>query len=320
MFRDNAIFLLVISAILIPLIFITTELFLLGVFILLFILSQVVLIYLFYKETEAGFEEWYAFWSAILSLVFMLVLVLIGRRVVTEFLGLILFLIYFIGLIIFLFRKEIKQAVKKPRKKPSEEEDYRAFREKDELKELVEFFEAEQKPGVEVVDIEEPKIEKIVVEEADKEKKPREKQEQLSEEWFMDIPVSRIYDFEEKKIEQKPLIRELKEAPKVDFAKVKKDLQKIDDGVRTISEKIKLISEKAILEGAEKKIRQAQKKKKPQKPKKKEMKVYASKTGTKYHFDKNCLGLKRVSKKNFMTYANSAEARKKKLKGCEICK
>ncbi len=116
----------------------------------------------------------------------------------------------------------------------------------------------------------------------------------------------------------KPEIKELKEAPKVDFEKVKQDLDKIDRGVKTISDRIKEISEKAIAEEEERKRIVSAIKKLP-KPKKKELKVFASKTGAKFHYKRGCLSLRRVSKKNLIVYSNSEEARKKKLKACRMC-
>jgi len=347
MFRDRVIFLFVISAILIPLVFITRELILLGIFIVLFILAQIIFIYLFYREKEMGLEQWYVFWSAIASLVFMLVLVLSGRRAFIEFLGLILFLTYFIGLIIFLFRKQIvsvfkkqakqrftvplKKVSMKPKKKPVEEENFESFRKKDELQQLVDFFEPGTKPKQKVVSIKEPRIDKVIIEKVEEEEKKKQKERkekkeeklvEKEEDWLKNLPKSIIFDYEEKKPEIKPRIRELKKAPKIDFEKVKQDLKKIDTGVKTISEKIRLISERAIQEGKKKRKREEREKKKAKqkKPKKSEMRVYASKTGNKYHYDKNCLGLRRVSKKNLITYTNSAEARRKGLKACGICK
>lgn len=320
MFRDRAIFLFVISAILIPLIFLTRELILIGMFIALFVLSQVILIYLFYKEKTTRLEQWYAFWTGILSLLFVLVVVVFGKRVGTEFLGLILFLVYFVGVVMFLFRSRLSTFFRKPKKKKPEE-DFEEFRKKDEMKKLVDFFEPEAKDEVKVVDIEEPKIERTEVEEAEEPEKEPELEE--IEEWMEELPKSVVFEEPETKPKEKPKIKELKEAPRVDFEKVKKDLEKIDTGVKTISDKLRVISEKAILEGAEKKVKALKKeaeKKKPRKIKKSEVKVYASKTGNRYHYDKDCLGLKRVSKKNLVTYPNSAEARKKKLKACEICK
>ena len=117
MFRDRMIFLCVISAILIPLMFLTNELILLGFFILLFIINQVIILILFYRAEKTRFDAWYAFWTAILSLVFMLVFILLGKIILTEILGLILFLIYFIGIVIFLFRREIRKVHKKKEKK-----------------------------------------------------------------------------------------------------------------------------------------------------------------------------------------------------------
>ena len=356
MFRDRAIFLLVISAILIPLIFITREIMLIGIFVVLFILCQVILLYLFYLPKRASLEHWYVFWCAILSLVFMLIFVLIGKVIIIEILGLILFLIYFIGIIILLFVRRIVPSKRKPKKEPEKqeptEEEMELFRGKDELDELVGFFEPGKKSDMEVVDIEEPKIEKIVLDEepeviyeeplTDDEESTEQLRHELEEMWKNEMPQSVVFDHDEDVLEKEaekqaildsyedfmeevkePMIKELKEAPRVNLEKVRKDLERIDVGVKTISDKIKVISEKAIMEGAERKIKEIKKaeaaKKKP-KPKKAEMKVHASKTGTKYHYDKKCLGLKRVSKKNFVTYANSKEARKKKLKACDMCK
>jgi hypothetical protein len=356
MFKNRAIFLIVISAILIPLIFIADSLIPLATFSFLFILAQVIMLYLFYKEAEVKFEHWYVFWTAVLSLVFMLVLVLIGKNAMTEFLGLLLFLIYFIGLLILLFKGRFKRKPKQASqrladsenksflKQKNEEikksffeekikdEDLESFREKDELAELVEFFEPGVRKDVRVVDIEEPRIENIFYERVDEEeekpsrKKIKEAEKVLKEElgedeqdWRGELPKSVIYDYEEAKPTEELQVKEIKETPKVDFQKVKENLQKIDEGVKTISEKIRLISEKAILEGAEKKLRALQAKRQP-KPKKKELKVFASKTGTKFHYKRDCLGLKRVKTKDLVSYTNSGDAKKKGLKPCDLCK
>lgn len=355
MFKNRAIFLIVISAILIPLIFIADSLIPLATFSFLFILSLVIMLYLFYREPEVKFEHWYAFWIAVLGFGFMLTLVLIGKKDITEFLGLLLFLIYFIGLLIMLFKGRFKRKPKQKKEEYKEffdekvkEDDLESFREKDELSELAEFFEPGIRKDVKIVDIEEPKIENIFYERVDEEEeKPSRKKikeaervlrEELGEEeqdWRGELPKSVIYDYEEAKPTEKLQVKEIKEAPKVDFQKVKENLQKIDEGVKTISEKIRLISEKAILEGAQKKIEALQARKQP-KPKKtasaklagsenrrllkKELKVFASKTGTKFHYKRDCLGLKRVKTKDIVNYTNSVDAKKKGLKPCDLCK
>jgi hypothetical protein len=341
MFRNTAIFLVVISAVLIPLIFITNEIISLATLVALFIFAQILLLYFFYKEKEARLEHWYAFWLAILSLGYMLLLVIIGRGLLTEFIGLLLFLIYFIGLLILLFKGKMhfKPKTKKkptPKEEPGNE-DLKVFRKKDELQDLIDFFEPEHRSDMRIVDVPEPKIEKIFYDQIDKDeleteeepleykeikpvKSAAEKREE-EEEWReieAELPRSIVFDYTAENAPEEPEVKEPKRATKVDFEKVKKDLEKIDDGVRTIGEKIRLISEKAILEGAEKKLRALQRKKQP-KPKKKELKVFASKSGTKFHYKRNCLGLGRVSKKNIITYPNSTEARKKKLKACGMC-
>jgi hypothetical protein len=344
MFKSRAIFLIVISAILIPLIFIADSLILLVTFSFLFILAQVIMLYMFYKEPEVNLEHWYVFWTAVLSLAFMLVLVLIGKNNITELLGLLLFLIYFIGLLILLFKGKFKRKPKQKKEekyepyekyelygeKPQEEE-LESFRRKDELEELAEFFEPGMRKDVKIVDIEEPRIENIFYEAIDEEeKKPSKKKikeaervlrEELEDEqdWRGELPKSIIYDYNEIKPTEELQVKEIKEAPKVDFQKVKENLQKIDDGVKTISEKIRLISEKAILEGAQRKLEALQAKKQP-KPKKTEQKVYASKTGSKFHYKRDCLGLKRVKTKDMVTYNNSSDAKKKGLKSCDLCK
>jgi len=339
MFAYKAIFLFVLSAILIPLLFVTRELFLLGIFIGVFILSQVVLLYLFYQQKKLGVKEWYAFWSAIASLIFMLILLLIGRKATIEFLGLVLFLDYFIGLIILLFRDRIITILKQTSKKTLTDKDFKAFRNKDELHKLIDAFELDTLPKAKLFDTEKADIHLKEVK-PDKEEETKEKEEtkrreeKAKEEEKKEIrkeeqpPEFRAASFfehmkekEEKEKEEEPRIRELKEAPRIDFEKVKQDLERIDTNVKTISEKIRRISERAIQEGMKRKSEEKEKRKAKQKKlKKKEMKVYASKTGNKYHYDKNCLGLKRVSKKNLVTYTNSREARRKGLKACGICK
>jgi hypothetical protein len=342
MFRNTAIFLVVISAVLIPLIFITNEIISLATLVALFIIAQIALLYFFYKEKEARLEHWYAFWIAVLSLGYMLLLVIIGRGLLTEFIGLLLFLIYFIGLLILLFKGRLHFKPKTKRKPtPKEEpenEDVKAFRKKDELQELVDFFEPAHKSDMRIVDVPEPKIEKIFYDQIDedeleteeepleyKETKPvksaAEKREEEKEwrEIQAELPRSIVFDYRAENAPEEPEVKEPKRAAKIDFEKVKKDLEKIDDGVKTISEKIKLISEKAILEGAERKLRELQRKQQP-KPKKKELKVFASKTGNKFHYNRNCLALKRVKAKDMINYTNSNDARKKGLKTCGMCK
>jgi len=110
-----------------------------------------------------------------------------------------------------------------------------------------------------------------------------------------------------------------KETPQVSFNQVKTHLETIDDGVKRISDKIREIGEKAIKEGEEKKKKAvvtkilADKKPKP-------TEVYASNNGTKYHRDKACASLKRVSKRNIVTFKDHNEARKRGLKACGLCK
>ena len=149
-----------------------------------------------------------------------------------------------------------------------------------------------------------------------------------------ELPKSVIYDandydlesekaIEDRQVEMEELdeaeVRELKEAPKVDIEKVRRDMERIDAGIKTISNRIKEISEKAIEEGEEKK-RIVNAIKKMPKPKKKELRVFASKSGTRFHYKRNCLGLKRVKNKDLMTFSNSELARKKGLKRCNMCK
>ena len=356
MFKTRAIFLLVISAVLIPLIFMTSDIFSLATWVGLFALAQAIFIYLFYKEPEARLEQWYIFWAAVLSLLYILILVLFGRDITTELLGLLLFLIYFIGLLILLFKGKIKLKPgtrEKKEKKNLEDEDLDSFRKKDELLEMAEFFEPElkQKHDVQIVDLEEPRIEKIIYEPFEDEEPKPKKQKQASksllpqknsaflkprmkekpavefeeaseeeEDWRGELPKSMVFDYDiEKQPIEMPEIRELKEAPKVDFEKVKQDLERINTGVKNIREKIREINEKAVKEGEEnKRIKEAIKK--MPKPKKKELRVFASKTGGKFHYKRSCLGLKRVKSKDLVLLANSGEARKKGLKACGMCK
>jgi hypothetical protein len=336
MFRNKAIFLLVISAIIIPLMFMVEDIIALATLIVIFIACQALMLYFFYKEETLKFEHWFAFWAAVISLGFMLFVVLTGRSSTSEILALLVFIIYFIELLILLFKGRFqpkrKKAEKKQSKEGTDEKDLESFREKDELQELAEFFEPELKSKARIVDMEEPRIEKIVYDAYDEEEPKHEdkdftnflieEQESKDEEnngWAADIPRSMVFDYDEKKTQEIPEIKELKEAPKVNFDKVKRDLEKIDDGVKNISEKIRLISEKAILEGAEKKLRELEEKIAP-KPKKKELNVYAAKEGSKYHYKKSCLSLRRVKGKNLLIFTNSDEARKKGLKACGMCK
>jgi hypothetical protein len=283
-------------------------------------------------------------------------LVITGRTLFSEFIALLLFMVYFIMVILFLFKDRLAKAAKrmaKPRK-PKEKkagDDLGSFRGKDQLKELVDFFEVDEEPGARYVEIKEPKIEKIIAERIDDEPGKWEewngtgKQEELemddeawkkiegvleTEEWNeieQGLPKSAVFDYSEVDEKEKPLagyehepeIIELKEAPKVDFERVKQDLAKIDDGVKTINDRIKEISERALREGEEKK-RIAKALKRLPRPKKKEIRVYASKTGNKFHYKRGCLGLRRVKNKDMLSFANSNEAKKKGLKACGMCK
>ncbi|MBN2459843.1 hypothetical protein JXB28_06170 [Candidatus Woesearchaeota archaeon] len=365
MFRKKATLLILISALLLPFIFLIPDSMTAALIAALFIALQAIIVLEFAKADELGWEHWCAFWAALIGLGFSLLLVITGRTFFSEFIALLIFMIYFIMIILLLFIKRMAKAAKriarpmrKKQKRASGEEraydeELESFRRKDQLKELAEFFEPEQKPDVDYFEIKEPKIEKIVAERLDDEAE-REgweewngpgKQEELeiddntwkrveevldAEEWKeieQELPKSVIYDYsqaDEKEnplaeFGEKPKIIELKEAPKVDFTKVKSDLDRIDQGVKTLNEKIKEISERAIKEGEEKK-KIAKALKRLPRPKKKEMRVYASKNSTKFHYKRSCLGLRRVKSKDMLTFANSEEARKKRLKACGICK
>ncbi|MBU1199278.1 MAG: hypothetical protein KJ685_05585 [Nanoarchaeota archaeon] len=281
--------------------------------------------------------RWYAFALALINLIFLLVLVLFGRKVYVGFIGLLIFLGHFIGLLGLLFGpilfrlfrgKPKKHKKKKPEPK---KKDFEKFRENDEIDNLIDSFEEDIGPKidskVETYDFQEPEPQSEHRTESPRQE-PREMFPDESE--FDDLTTSFVFDEpeEDEPIEElnedieepieEPEIRELHEAPKLDLEKVKNDLDRIDDGVKDISEKIKLISEKAILEGAQKKVDELEEKEK-QKQKKSEQKVFASKTGTKYHKNKDCLSLKRVSKNNLISYSDSKEARKKKLTACDRC-
>lgn len=138
---------------------------------------------------------------------------------------------------------------------------------------------------------------------------------------------------------------ELKEAPRIDIEKLRASAHALDESVGKIKDRIRLIAEKAILEGAQKKIDESvrnQRKKSLLTEKKaledaakklgkavldakrkkdvKDEKVFASQTGTKYHHDEKCMSLKRVRKKDVVTFKDSKEARKQGLKSCGLCK
>jgi len=353
MFKDRAIFLLVISAILIPLIFIANEIVSLSIVTGLFIIAQIVMLYLFYKEQEAKAGQWLVFWSAILSLAFMLLIALTSRTMLAEFLGLLIFLLYFITLLVLLFRRKASAKPKTQKTKPAK---------KDDLQELAEFFEPDAAKDIKIVDLQEPRIENIFYEEAEKEKtqkaakkktfaeeeaeevaeffepsakkslnlkkapKPEiehiyyEPEEEESEKGFgEELPRSEVFDYKNANSIEELNVRELQKVPAIDFEKVKQNLDGINDNVKTISQKIREISEKAIKEGEEtRKIQQAIKK--MPKPKKKEMKVFASKTGKKFHYKKDCLALKRVRPKDVVLFSDPAEAKKKGLKACNLCR
>lgn len=136
---------------------------------------------------------------------------------------------------------------------------------------------------------------------------------------------------------------ELKEAPQIDLEKLRESARELDLGVSRINERIKLIAEKAILEGAEKRLetetverkrRSLISEKKSLENAAKKLKealggrpapvssqeVYASETGTRYHYNDKCLSLKRVKKKDMVIFNDSKEARKQGLRACERCK
>jgi hypothetical protein len=356
MFRKKALSLLVISALLLPFIFLVPDSMTTALILLLFIALQVIIIFEFSRAEELGWEHWYAFWTALLSLGFSLFLVITGRTLFSEFIALLLFMVYFIMVILFLFKDRLAKAAKrigkprKPKEKKADDE-LGSFRRKDQLKELVDFFEVDEEPDARYVEIKEPAVEKIIAERIDDEPEKWDeqsgtvKQDEVemddeawkkieevldAEEWKeieQNLPKSAVFDYSEVDEKDKPLtnydeepdIRELKEAPKVDISKVMRDLEALNQGTRTISEKIKEISERALKEGEEKK-RIAKALKKLPRPKKKEIRVYASKTGNKFHYKRSCLGLRRVKNKDMLSFTNSDEAKKKGLKACGMCK
>ncbi|MFH0869700.1 MAG: hypothetical protein V1866_01425 [archaeon] len=151
-FRDKAAFIFIVSALLLPSILLSKELVVVGGCIALFMLAQLTLLYLFYRQEEHGFEEWHAFWAVITGLFFVLVIILLGRGLQMEYIGFILFLCYFVSIVIFVFKDDIIDLWARARSgleraTPSasgagvSEDDIKEFRGKDDLDRLIEEFE-----------------------------------------------------------------------------------------------------------------------------------------------------------------------------------
>lgn len=151
-FRDKAAFIFVISALLLPFILLSNDLVVVGGCISLFILGQLTLLFLFYRQEEHGSYEWHAFWAVITGLFFVLVVILLGRGLQMEYLGFLLLICYFISIILFVFKDDIidlwaraKEGL--TRAKPSasgadvSEDEIKEFRKKDDLDRLIEDFE-----------------------------------------------------------------------------------------------------------------------------------------------------------------------------------
>jgi len=151
-FRDNAALIFIISALLLPSIIISRELVVVGGCIALFVLVQITLLYLFYRQQEHGFEEWHAFWAVITGLFFVLAVVLLGRGLQMEYIGFLLFICYFISIVIFVFKDDMiniwaRARAGLARASPSasgaevSEDDIKEFRGKDDLDRLIDEFE-----------------------------------------------------------------------------------------------------------------------------------------------------------------------------------
>ena len=375
---QSAAIIFILSALLLPMILLTENIFSAGFYMALFIVGQIALLYFFHSE-DYGFRAWYAFIAAVTGLCFMLAIVLLGRGLQMEYLGFFLFLGYCIGGIVFLLQKgrsapkhedDRRKAYREPYE--MDDKDLSDFREKDELGKLVHEFTIQPAPKKDEPDIEEKyDFDEIFEskkpaaftgdlaestedeswsgnkEEADDQQKddlPKSwvgAEDDESEDYKVQLLRQRIED--ERKADEHPdklpkdypkfsdyfKVRHTyhepkehpeelkKEAPQVSFDQVKSDLEKIDTGVKKISDKIREIGEKAIKEGEEKKKKVAvalpEKKAKP-------TEVYASNNGTKYHHDRACASLKRVSKRNIVAFKDHNEARKRGLKACGLCK
>lgn len=149
---QSAAVLFILSALLLPMILLTANIFSAGFYVALFIIGQVALLYFFYHE-EYGFMAWYAFIASVTGLCFMLVVVLLGRGLQMEYLGFLLFLGYCIGGLVFMLHKRtITQGRESEKKKAYNEfyelddKDISDFREKDELGKLVHEFSIQPAP------------------------------------------------------------------------------------------------------------------------------------------------------------------------------
>jgi hypothetical protein len=153
-FRERALFLLAFSAVLLPLIILSKDLFESAVFLVLYILAQLIMLYLFFRQEDTGFAEWYVFWAILAGMVFMLSMIIQGRSLFYEFLGFFLFLAYVISILIIAFRGNVIAFMNRPLKSKASgqgiqgpgEDDMENFRRKDELADLVEAFEISPPP------------------------------------------------------------------------------------------------------------------------------------------------------------------------------
>jgi hypothetical protein len=335
LFREKAGILLILDAVLLPIILLSEDIFTSGAFMLAFIIVQVFQIILFARQETAGMHEWWLFLATLTGSLIMFMALALGRSMSLEIIGFFLFLAYIVSAVYF-FAGEKFSARFSMRKSKDEsasgltQEELEAFRKKDEMGGLLEEFKIpappKQKHLTEYDDFTKPAKTEEEIEWVDSpskesndyyEIKAAPEDEAYSNEGYLELYPEEIQrEIEDLRKEPGVEIVELKETPKLDVARIREGSKKIEEGVQTIKEKVKLIAEKAILEGAEKKL----KKMIAEEKKAATTTVYASVTGNKYHINRGCISLKRVSKKDIVSYATTSDARKKGLKPCGLCK
>ena len=361
-YKERVAFLIVICAVILPLILMPNSLIMYGVFLGLFIIIQMLMLFLFYKEEELNNETWLGLWTVILGLAYLLILLSLGRMVWVEALGMLLLIYYLIVFIYMAFGEKIKlffnraksSAGERKQRKKQRRIDTQLVRDKDELNDLIHSFresvdkhkeESDESDSPvsdyfkkdypesyfsendfsESDDIEDNSSEDSSSEDDypeldydfDELSARQEKEDFFTEEPDPTTPLFEIGEPPEPIIKkEEPRIIELNETPKIDIEKMKKEIAEIDEGVKTITDKIKVIGEKAIAQGKKKKIEASKK----NKIEKKDNRVFASKKGTKYHYDKACVSLKRVSKKDIIAYDDGRSASRQGLTACGMCK
>jgi hypothetical protein len=360
-FWEKILFLLGFSAILLPMIVLSSDILESVVFILLFIIIQTALLFLFFKDEEPGFAAWYSFFAVLVGVSFMIYMLANGRSLSLEFMAFFLFIGYVISIILIAFRDwflSLSDFFFKNKISPGDdfisENDVVGFRNRDELSQLISAFEISEAPKKDFSrrDLEEdsyfrPLKDDLIAGEdstSNDDYMPAQQDNRLLESEDLlesdaeekdffgnedEIDKDDSNDRVEDHVEVYPKIKKDSRAiredifsekkPGLDFSRFQQDIERLDTGVKGLNEKIRIISESAIVEG------EARRKKKEEENNKKASvsavnKVFASKKGTKYHFDRKCLSLKRVAKPDFVVYDDSIEARKKKLKPCKLCK